>query len=197
MQFLLTSFLLAIYLKTSGVLSSNQCWRPSYTREIKSALSDSCPSGYTKSGLLCYEPCKSGYNNVAGVCWEKCESGYTDIGALCARNGKNFKSVNFNSYNFLHKKLFQRILTVLDAAVLFLVKNAVAKIAIQVIIDIHAHAHETLTFMLKSLMLYLLQHCHVPMVSIKLVSFVMNHAKRALMPNRQFVGKNARELWIR
>ena len=100
MQFLLASFLLIIYLK--AVFSSNQCWRPSYTREIKSSLSDSCPSGYTKSGLLCYEPCKSGYNNVAGVCWEKCESGYTDIGALCARNGKILNWKISVTLSFLH-----------------------------------------------------------------------------------------------
>jgi hypothetical protein len=85
----------------------------------------------------------------------------------------------------------------LDAAVLYLVKNVVKKIAILAIKDIHALAHETLTFMLKILMLYLLQQCHALMVSIKLVSYVMIHAKRALMPNRQFVGKNARELWTR
>jgi hypothetical protein len=88
-----TSLLLAIYLKSFVVLSSTECWRPSYTRD-STELSDNCPSGYTKSGLLCYPPCKSGYNNVAGVCWEKCEDGYMDQGALCARNGKKVKLNN-------------------------------------------------------------------------------------------------------
>lgn len=88
MQFLLTSLLLAICLKSSSVLSSNQCWRKSYTREVKGTISGDCPSGYTKIGALCYPACKSGYHNVGGTCWEQCKDGYTDEGALCAINSK-------------------------------------------------------------------------------------------------------------
>jgi hypothetical protein len=87
MQFLLTSLFLTLFLKTSNVLSSSQCWRKSYTRDIKATLSDDCPDGYTKIGLLCYDSCKENYKNVLGTCWEQCKDGYTDSGVFCARYG--------------------------------------------------------------------------------------------------------------
>lgn len=65
-------------------MPDNFCW----TNDNVGSIPTSCPSGWSRSGALCYENCKSGYKSVAGVCWGSCPSGYTDTGALCTKCGK-------------------------------------------------------------------------------------------------------------
>ena len=51
-----------------------------------------CPSGWFRSGGLCYKDCKEGYKHVLGVCWQKsCPKGYKDNGLTCFKF-KMFKS---------------------------------------------------------------------------------------------------------
>ena len=45
-----------------------------------------CPSGYFRSGALCYQNCSSGYRFIAGLCYKNCESGYKDHGLSCFVN---------------------------------------------------------------------------------------------------------------
>jgi len=54
---------------------------------IKQGVNRSCPSGYSLSGLLCYENCPAGYTNIAGVCWPQCgdSSKWTDSGVSCTK----------------------------------------------------------------------------------------------------------------
>lgn len=54
---------------------------------IKQGVNRSCPSGYSLSGLLCYQNCPSGYTSVAGVCWPQCgdTSKWSDTGVACAK----------------------------------------------------------------------------------------------------------------
>ena len=57
-----------------------------------------CPSGWFRSGALCYQNCITAspvYRFVAGVCWQDCPSGYSDWGLTCA---SWFGFINKNSY---------------------------------------------------------------------------------------------------
>eukprot|EP00760_Papus_ankaliazontas_P015313 PhM_4_TR16463/c0_g1_i1/m.65100 len=58
------------------------CWKQTQTRGA-GVVPSSCPSGYDKSGALCYPDCKDGYTGVGPVCWENCPAGYHDDGATC------------------------------------------------------------------------------------------------------------------
>lgn len=79
---------LVTLLLTGATLASDVCWRDSYAYGLKDTRGiHTCPSGWEKSGLLCYPKCKKGYYGVGPVCWSYCPSGWRDDGALCNNRG--------------------------------------------------------------------------------------------------------------
>ena len=59
------------------------CWKKTYGRGVGTVL-NSCPSGKTKIGALCYDHCPNGYARFGVDCHQVCPSGWRSDGLFCA-----------------------------------------------------------------------------------------------------------------